>query len=60
MDNNLYFNYGADTEVYDSCGATLEGEMFVIGGWQDPRQVRNNNQLKPGHLSADGNNDIEP
>ena len=67
MDDHLDFEYGANTEVYDSCGASLHGEMFVIGGWNErfgttglARQVCIINQLKSRHLSADGNNDIEP
>ena len=58
VDDDLNFKYGADTTVYGSCGASLEGEMFVIGGWYRKRQVCIINQLQSGHLSADGNNYI--
>ena len=58
LDDDLNFKYGADTAVYGSCGASLEGEMFVIGGWYRKRQVCIINQLKSGHLSADDNNYI--
>ena len=58
VDNHLDFDYGAHTEVFGSCGASLEGEMFVIGGWYRKRQVCIINQLKSGHLSADDNNYI--
>ena len=60
VDDHLDFDYGANTTVYGSCGASLHGEMFVIGGWNEWRQVCIKNQLKSGHLSADGCNFIEP
>ena len=39
MDDHLDFEYGDDTSVHDSCGASLHGEMFVIGGYYQKRQV---------------------
>ena len=29
----------ADTEVYSSCSATLNGELFVFGGYNERKQV---------------------
>ena len=52
MDDHLDFEYGAHTEVYGSCGASLEGEMFVLGGTNKKRQVCIIDQLKFGHLST--------
>ena len=60
VDDHLDFTYGANTKVYKSCGASLHGEMFVIGGYKENKQVCTINKLKSRHLSADGNNDIEP
>ena len=60
MDDHLDFEYGADTTVYESCGSSLHGEMFVIGGSNGNKQVCTINKLKSRHLSADCNNDIEP
>ena len=45
MDDHLDFDYGVNTEVYGSCGATLEGEMFVIGGSDQKRQVNTKDWL---------------
>ena len=47
MENDINFNYEPETEVYKSCAATLDGEMFVIGGFQQKRQV---NIKKAGQL----------
>ena len=33
------FEYGENTEVYGSCGATLFGEFWIFGGDEHPRQV---------------------
>jgi len=33
----LYFE--KDTEVYGSCGASLNGQYWIIGGWNEKRQV---------------------
>ena len=60
VDDHLDFEYGADTEVYNSCGATLNGDMFVIGGWYKRRQVCILNQLKSEHLSDDDYNNMVP
>ena len=58
MDDHLDFEYGASTEVDKSCGASLKGEMFIIGGLRVGRQVCIINQLKSGHLSTNDSNDI--
>ena len=60
MDDHLDFEYGVNTEVDLSCGASLHGEMYVIGGVYIDRQVCIIDQIKFGHLSADSNNDIQP
>ena len=39
IDDDTIFTYGADTEVYKSCAATLNNEFWVIGGWNKKRQV---------------------
>ena len=39
VDRHLDFEYGADTTAYQSCGATLDGDMFVLGGFYQKRQV---------------------
>ena len=39
MDNDINFTYDLNTEVYESCAATLDGEMFVLGGRNEERQV---------------------
>ena len=33
------FTFDADTEVYESCAATLNDEFWVIGGVNKKRQV---------------------
>ena len=43
VDDRLDFEYGAETEVRGSCGASLNDEMFVIGGYYEKRQVYINN-----------------
>ena len=60
VDDRLDFEYGAETEVRGSCGASLYDEMFVIGGYSERRQVYINNQFKSEHLSDENNNNIEP
>ena len=35
MTNDLSFEYGENTAVDDSCGAVLNGEMWVFGGRTD-------------------------
>ena len=60
VDAQLDFKYKKKTEAYGSCGASLYGEMFVIGGKNEKRQVYINNKLKSEHLSDDDKIDIEP
>ena len=55
VDDDLDFDYESSTQVFASCGASLHGEMFVLGGQHHTRQVCINNQLKSRHLSAVGN-----
>ena len=43
FDNDINFTYEPNTEVEDSCAATLDGEMFVLGGWNHKRQVNTKN-----------------
>ena len=38
----INLNFDAGTEVYGSCGATLNGQFMIIGGLNEKRQVRNN------------------
>ena len=33
VEENLDFTMGPDTSVYKSCSATLNGELFVFGGY---------------------------
>ena len=44
VNDHLDFNK-KNTEVYESCGASLYGEMFVLGGKHEKRQVYINNEL---------------
>jgi len=39
LDNDINFTYDLNTEVYESCAATLDGEMFVLGGWNEKKQI---------------------
>lgn len=39
VDDDINFAYDTNTEVYASCAASLNGEMFVLGGWEQKRQV---------------------
>ena len=32
IEENLEFTMGPDTDAYNSCSATLNGELFVFGG----------------------------
>ena len=57
MDDDLDFDYGADTEVYYSCGASLYGEMFIIGGRSQKRQV-NKGYIKVKNTKIDYKRDI--
>ena len=38
-ENDIDFTYEHRTEVYGSCTATLDDEMFVLGGNDQTRQV---------------------
>ena len=33
------FDFGEKTEVYWSCGTTLNGEFYIFGGFHEKRQV---------------------
>ena len=37
--NQKKFNFEKDTEVYHSCGASLDGQYWIIGGYHEKRQV---------------------
>ena len=39
VDDDIYFTYDTNTEVYLSCTATLNGEMWVLGGNSHEQQV---------------------
>ena len=39
IDNDLNFNYDANSEVFASCAATLNGNMYVLGGKFKKKQV---------------------
>ena len=39
VQRDLKLNFGKGTEVYYSCGATLNGQHWIIGGWNEKRQV---------------------
>ena len=36
---NLKLNFGKGTEYFSSCGATLNGQHWIIGGINEKRQV---------------------
>ena len=36
---NFEFAINDDTEVLNSCSALLNGEIFVFGGYYEPKQV---------------------
>ena len=40
VEKNLKFNFGKSTEVYYSCGATLNGQFWIIGGKNEKKQVK--------------------
>ena len=45
--NEIEFNYGDDTQTDGSCGASLNGQFWVLGGYSERRQVRySKNQRK--------------
>ena len=46
VQRDLKLNFGKGTEVNDSCGATLNGQHWIIGGWNEKRQV-SDEQDKP-------------
>ena len=39
VDDDINLNYDANTEVFGSCAASLNGKMFVLGGWNQAQQV---------------------
>ena len=39
VDDDLNFAYDTNTEVWGSCAASLNGKMFVLGGWDKSKQV---------------------
>jgi len=39
IDGDTVFTFDADTEVWQSCAATLNDEFWVIGGLNKKRQV---------------------
>ena len=39
-DDDINFTYEANTEVYESCAASLNDEMWVLGGYNQKRQVK--------------------
>ena len=39
MDDDINFTYDTNTEVYYSCAASLNDEMWVLGGSSNKRQV---------------------
>ena len=39
VDDDINFNYDTNTEVDESCAASLNGKMFVLGGWKQKQQV---------------------
>ena len=41
MNRDINLNFDAGTEVYASCGATLNGQFIIIGGSNEKRQVNN-------------------
>ena len=41
VNRDINLNFDAETEVFYSCGATLNGQFIIIGGWNEKRQVRN-------------------
>ena len=39
MDDEVNFTYETETEVFRSCAASLNDEMWVLGGYYQKRQV---------------------
>ena len=46
VDDDINFNYDTNTEVSRSCAASLNGKMFVLGGWNQRQQVNIKQWLK--------------
>ena len=46
-DDDINFTYEANTEVYESCAASLNDEMWVLGGHNQKRQVNFNWLYEP-------------
>ena len=45
VDNDINFVYEEGTEVYISCGVTLNGEFWIFGGANNRRQVCQNGSI---------------
>ena len=43
LDDDLTFRYGDNTQTDGSCGATLNGQFWIIGGRNEKRQVKYSN-----------------
>ena len=39
FDEKPSFQYGTKTEVFWSCGTTLNGDFYIFGGFHEKRQV---------------------
>ena len=39
VDDDIKFDYEPNTVIDASCTSSLEGEMFILGGWNHARQV---------------------
>lgn len=52
FDYDISFTYDANTEVHGSCAASLNGEMFVLGGFNQKRQVNIKKSTKIGQHST--------
>ena len=39
VDDDINFTYEDNTQVYRSCAASLNDEMWVLGGYEKKRQV---------------------
>ena len=46
VDDDINFTYDINTDVYFSCSTTLNDEMWVLGGVNQRRQVRNYSLFK--------------
>ena len=53
VDDDLRFEYGEETDAHFGCGATLMGEMWYFGGYNNKRQVSciDSIQLNSFHLT---------